>query len=63
MNKRQWSNLFFFPIRLMIIIPLAILSTLLFFVSFFILRDAYKDYLESLKSLRIFLTSGADQYS
>jgi hypothetical protein len=63
MSKKQWGNLFFFPIRLMIVVPLVFISTLLFLISFFILQGAYKDYLQSLDSLRIFLISGKDQYS
>lgn len=63
MSKKQWGNLFFFPIRLMIVVPLVFISTLLFLISFFILQGAYKDYLQSLDSLRIFLISGKDRYS
>ena len=63
MSKKQLGNIFFFPIRLMIVIPLVFISTLLFFVSFFILEDAYKDYIQSLESLRVFLISGKDRYS
>ena len=63
MSKKQWGNLFFFPIRLMIVVPLVFISTLLFLISFFILQGAYKDYLQSLNSLRIFLISGKDRYS
>jgi len=63
MTKKQLSKIFFFPIRLMIVVPLFLMLTLMFLITFLIIKDASKDYGHAVESLRIFLISGKDQYS